>query len=52
MDVWEVPQSSCSGLDMGLLMDGGPSKHETMLGQGVLNCVALLELAHLAQQPD
>jgi putative intracellular protease/amidase len=24
MDVWEVPYSSCSGLDIGLLMDVGP----------------------------
>src|SRR5437588_6226797 len=24
MDVWEVPQSSCSGLDKGFLMDVGP----------------------------
>ena len=24
MDVWEVPRSSCSGLDRGLLMDVGP----------------------------
>src|SRR5215471_9151580 len=24
MDVWEVPQSSCPGLDRGFLMDVGP----------------------------
>src|SRR6516162_590651 len=26
MDVWEVPQSSCPGLDRGFLMDGGPKQ--------------------------
>src|SRR3954470_19039259 len=26
MDGWEVPQSSRSGLDRGLLMDGGPKQ--------------------------
>ena len=28
MDVWEVPQSSCSGLDKGFLMDVGPPRAE------------------------
>jgi hypothetical protein len=26
MDVWEVPVSSCSGLDKGFLMDVGPTR--------------------------
>src|SRR5215475_7597627 len=26
MDVWEVPYSSCPGLDKGFLMDGGPER--------------------------
>ena len=28
MDVWEVPQSSCSGLDRSFLMDVGPPRTE------------------------
>src|SRR5262245_36261874 len=28
MDVWEVPCSSCSGLDRGFLMDVGPPRGE------------------------
>ena len=35
MDVWEVPQSSCSGLDKGFLMDGGPQRADDF-GLGAL----------------
>jgi hypothetical protein len=36
MDVWEVPQSSCSGLDKGFLMDVRPQQVAQMeLGRSV-----------------
>src|SRR6476659_4358000 len=33
MDVWVVPQSSCSGLDKGFLMDGGPRRANDSPGE-------------------
>src|SRR4051794_5571545 len=59
MDVWEVPNSSCPGLDSGPLMDVGPTRSivprtrvVTMLACGVLlerciNAILIKELIEL-----